>query len=556
MTGEAPGLSAWGAAQLAGALLAIDPIGLGGMRIAGPAGPARDKLLEHFKDARAIPPHITEERLLGGLDLAATLAQGKPVRQKGTLEEGRGGVMVLSSAERLDANKAALIAAAMDAAPFALIACDEGRGDEEGLAKSLRERMAFDIETKDVTLEDMKEDTWPDADIEAAKARLGVNPFPESFFLHLCETCLALGIPSLRAATFAVKAARALAALDGRGGVIEEDVAMAARLVLAHRATRYPAPQEDQPPETPPPPDDTQSDGGEEQSNSGELADVLLEAVKAALPPGVLEMLRIAANTKQAKLGSGAFGLRAKAKRGRPAGTRAGDPRRGERLSLIETLRAAAPWQRLRNRPYTEQRIRVLAEDFRVTRFKPKEEATAIFAVDASGSAAFTRLAEAKGAVELILADCYIRRDKAALVAFRGTTAETLLPPTRSLQRAKRALAGLPGGGGTPLALGIEAAFAVADSARRGGATPMLVFLTDGRANIARDGTAGRAKAEEDALAAARLVRAAGIKALVVDVSPRPGEAARKLAAVMAAIYLPLPHAGAHAISGAVRAAR
>ena len=463
---------------------------------------------------------------------------------------------MLSSAERLDANKAALIAAAMDASPFALIACDEGQGEEEGLAKSLRERIAFDIETKNVTLEDMKEEAWSAADIEAAKARLGAEPFPESFFLDLCQTCLALGISSLRAATFAVRAAWALAALDGRDEVIEDDVAMAARLVLAHRATRYPAPQEEQPPESLRRRRIRSPMAASSKANSSELSDVLLEAVKAALPPGVLDMLRLAAQTKQAKLGSGALGLRAKAKRGRPAGSRAGDPRRGERLNLIDTLRAAAPWQRLRNRPYTEQRIRVLAEDFRVTRFKPKEEATAIFAVDASGSAAFTRLAEAKGAVELILADCYIRRDKAALVAFRGTTAETLLPPTRSLQRAKRALAGLPGGGGTPLALGIEAAFAVADSARRAGATPMLVFLTDGRANIARDGTPGRAKAEEDALAAARLVRGAGIKALVVDVSPRPGEAARKLAAAMSAIYLPLPHAGAHAISGAVRAAR
>jgi magnesium chelatase subunit D len=556
MTWEAPGLSAWGAARLAAALLAIDPVGLGGIRISGPFGPARDKLLEGFESARAIPPHITEERLLGGLDLAATLAAGKPVRQRGTLEEAQGGVIVLSSAERLDANKAALIAAAMDAAPFALIACDEAQGDEEGLAKCLRERMAFDVETKETTLEDVEEESWSAADIEGAKARLGAEPFPEPFFQTLCETCLALGIPSLRAATFAVKAARALAALDGRDRIVEEDVAMAARLVLSHRATRYPAPQEEQPPETPPPPDDTRCDGGEEQSSTGELSDVLLEAVKAALPPGVLDMLRVSARVKAAKLGSGAFGQRAKAKRGRPAGTRAGDPRRGERLSLIETLRAAAPWQRLRNRPYTEQRIRVLAEDFRVTRFKPKEEAAAIFAVDASGSAAFARLAEAKGAVELILADCYIRRDRAALVAFRGTTAETLLPPTRSLQRAKRALAGLPGGGGTPLALGIEAAFALADSVRRGGATPMLVFLTDGRANIARDGTPGRARAEEDALAAARLIRGAGIKALVVDVSPRPGESARKLAAAMSAHYLPLPHANAHAISGAVRAAR
>ncbi len=138
-------------------------------------------------------------------------------------------------------------------------------------------------------------------------------------------------------------------------------------------------------------------------------------------------------------------------------------------------------------------------EDFRVSRFKQRSETTTVFVVDASGSSALHRLAEAKGAVELLLADCYVRRDSVALIAFRGRRAELLLPPTRSLVRAKRSLAGLPGGGGTPLAAGIDAALALADAMRRRGATPVVVPLTDGRANIARDG-AGRARAGADAL--------------------------------------------------------
>ena len=98
-------------------------------------------------------------------------------------------------------------------------------------------------------------------------------------------------------------------------------------------------------------------------------------------------------------------------------------------------------------------------DDFRMTRFQQRTRTTTIFVVDASGSSALNRLAEAKGAVELLLADCYVRRDQVALLAFRGKEAELLLPPTRSLVRAKRSLAGLPGGGGTPLAAGIDAAW-------------------------------------------------------------------------------------------------
>jgi magnesium chelatase subunit D len=197
----------------------------------------------------------------------------------------------------------------------------------------------------------------------------------------------------------------------------------------------------------------------------------------------------------------------------------------------------------------------VRREDFHVWRFKQRSETTTVFVVDASGSAALHRLAETKGAVELLLADCYVRRDSVAVIAFRGAGAELLLPPTRSLVRAKRSLAGLPAGGGTPLAAGIASAHTLADAVRRRGATPVIVLLTDGRANIARDGTPGRARAGEEALAAARLMRLEGLSTLLLDTSPQPQESARQLAAAMGARYLPLPHAGATVLSAAVRAA-
>ena len=196
------------------------------------------------------------------------------------------------------------------------------------------------------------------------------------------------------------------------------------------------------------------------------------------------------------------------------------------------------------------------AEDFRVTRFRQRTRTLTIFAVDASGSSALHRLAEAKGAVELLLAECYIRRDQVAVIAFRGRAAELLLPPTRSLVSAKRSLAALPGGGGTPLASAIISAMALAHQAQRRGETPTLVILTDGRANIGRGGAPGRESAQEDALHAARAVTLSRIGALFIDTSPRPNPFAQRLAATMRAKYIPLPYANAHSLSAIVAGTR
>ena len=188
-------------------------------------------------------------------------------------------------------------------------------------------------------------------------------------------------------------------------------------------------------------------------------------------------------------------------------------------------------------------------------RYRERAQTTTIFAVDASGSQALNRLAEAKGAVELLLADCYVRRDQVALIAFRGPGAEVVLPPTRSLTRARRSLAGLPGGGGTPLAAGIDASRLLVDSVRRKGDSAVLILMTDGRGNLARDGRPDRERAQSDALQAAVELRLCGVQALLIDTAPRPQPAAVKIAEAMGARYLALPYADAAALSGAVRQA-
>lgn len=337
----------------------------------------------------------------------------------------------------------------------------------------------------------------------------------------------------------ALRVASGLAGLQNRAGPDDTDFATAARLVLAHRATRMPSAGEEDLPSPPPP----STDQGEPEIGDT-LDDVILEAVTAALPPDVLAAIAAGAGRRTSN-GSGGGERRKSPMRGRPLGARSGLPRGGARLALIDTLRAAAPWQKMRGADLAAgDRIAIRRDDLRIKRFETRADATTIFAVDASGSAAVARLGEAKGAVELLLAEAYVKRTEVALISFRGDTAEVLLPPTRSLTRARRSLADLPGGGGTPLAAGIDAARLLGEAVKAKGRTPFVVLLSDGRGNVGAEAT----------MPAARAFGASGLGAVFVDISNRPRPEGADLAAAMQARYLALPRADAARLRDAVKA--
>jgi magnesium chelatase subunit D len=102
----------------------------------------------------------------------------------------------------------------------------------------------------------------------------------------------------------------------------------------------------------------------------------------------------------------------------------------------------------------------------------------------------------------------------------------------------------------------LQTGLQVAEAAASRGRTPFLVVLTDGSANIAADGSPGRAQAKEDALSAARALRSRGVDGIVIDISPRPRPDAGEIAQAMDARYLPLPMADAAALERAVSAAQ
>ncbi len=550
-----PGGAVFCDAVMVGALLAIDPVGLGGVVVRAWAGPARDAFVAGVVGAfpggtvvRKMPLGVADDRLLGGVDIAATLQAGRPVMQAGLLAEVAGGVLIVAMAERVSAFSAGRVAAALDAGSgFAVVALDEGVA-EEAPPRTLLERLAFTV--CEAGLPAAGEE-WPAlAQVLEARAALGRVVVSDAVVEQVCGLAAAFGVESVRACLFAVRAAKACAALAGRDAVAAADVEVAARLVLVPRATRMPVAAEDQQEETPEEPPAPEQAPDIDEGEQKALEDSVAEAEKVLLPPELLAALAAAGGPRRVVKGAGQAGSKTSPKRGRPAGSRRGQLGRGERLALIETLRAAAPWQRLRT-PAAGQKIVVKPDDFRVKRFKERARTVAIFAVDASGSSAVNRLAEAKGAIQLLLADCYVRRDQVALIAFRGKGADVLLAPTHALARAKRSLSGLPGGGPTPLAAGIDAARALAESEARAGKLPLLVVLTDGGANIGRGGAPGRAAAAIDAVAAARACR--GMSALVVDTAPRPQKFVSALAAEMGARYLALPYADAGRLSAAVR---
>jgi magnesium chelatase subunit D len=579
----------WSDALIAAQCVAIAPDAFGGIHVIASAGPVRDRWLSHFQTATAqaglkckkIPNSIEDDRLLGGIDIAATLATGRPIQQLGALREIIGGTLILAMAERLPIATASKISLSMDSQPFSVIAMDESETDEASIANCLKDRLDATIDLHDLKSSDLEfeELLFKDSLVDIASTQIRREFYKQTItdehVAVICNAAAALGVDSPRAAIAAAKLARMHCALFALPEISESSLSFAIRMSIAPRATRLPAQQaqtESEPtqaaePEaatpdsvsTPPETSDQDNHDAPEdpaptERQIAELSEMILQAAIASLPPNLLASLKLGLKTRTAKSISGTSGdLQRGASRGRATGVFRKKPTAHAKIHLLHTLRASIPWQRIRKleTPFSTA-VAIRKDDFRYQRIEQKKRSTIIFAIDASGSSALNRLAEAKGAIELLLAQCYVRRDQVAVIAFRGKTAEIVLPPTRSLARAKKSLAGLPGGGGTPLANALDKAAELCLQVQKKGETPFLVVLTDGRANIARAGTGGRDQAQADAEAAAKGFREIQVASIVLDTSAQPHPLAKSLAVNMAAIYMPLPLAGSAMISSLV----
>jgi magnesium chelatase subunit D len=597
-------------AQQALILLAVEPR-LRGVILAAPVGTGKSSLARGMRALLGdeatpfveIPPGIDTENLLGGLDIEATMRTGSVVLQKGVLARAHGGVAYVDGVNLLTDGSANLLLSVIDegevrieregislrsAAHFSLIGSyDPAEGqprrhliDRVGLIVTLPG--AVDAQQRAAVIRHNLfgggRDWGDDLDflrgmILGAREHLPSVQIGDDYIRHLSTVALMYGVEGHRVDLFAVRAACASAALAMRDEVEDEDFEMAVRLVILPRATRIPTPPPDDNPPEPPPPEPPQDETPPEQEDQppDELPEQLmpppeqiLEALASQLPEVLEDMpFRVVRRGRTGSRGA------TEGKRGRHIRSIPGDPNRA-RLDVVATLRAAAPWQPLRaaaraNRdgvqngsdPHGRRHVLLEAGDIRVKQFRSKAGALFCFVVDASGSMALHRMRQAKGAVHTLLQKAYVNRDRVAMVAFRRDEAELLMPPTQSVELAKRALDLLPTGGGTPLASGLLLACDVAAGARRRGILQtVLVVLTDGRANIPlREGANLQTELQQ---LGKHIIDSHGLQVVVVDTKRSylsRGEA-RQLAEWLGGEYAYLPNASGEQIGEYIAGAR